>query len=137
MKTTYERYGTNRDLEIAGFWHSVSPTERYLLARAGGTNVKFAKAVERVTRPYRDEIDDELNEFDLDLANSLMIEAFVEAVLLGWQGVTGPDGQEMPFTAENATKLLTDLPELFGKLRDQATKIANYQTKQVETDAGN
>ena len=52
MTTTYERHGTDRDLEKGGFWFPITPTEKYLLARAGGANVRFAKAVETTTRPH-------------------------------------------------------------------------------------
>jgi len=55
------------------------------------------------------------------------VEAYAEAVILGWDGVAGPDGAPLPFTRENAVKLMLDLPDLFRDVQEQATKAALFR----------
>lgn len=131
----YEMFGTDKRFEQEGIWYAFSEDTKFLLARAGGSNVRFAKVLEAKTRPYRRQIENE--SIDLDLANGLLIEAFAEAVLLGWQGVTDADGNDLPYSRENAVKLLKDLPDLFAELRNEATRLSNFRTEEIEEDAGN
>jgi hypothetical protein len=135
MTDMYAMFETDKTIEKAGFWYAFSKSTRYLLARAGGSNIRFAKVLEAKTRPHRRQLDD--NSMDTDLANSLLIEAFVDAVLLDWEGVTGKDRQPLEYSKANAVKLLTDLPDLFTELRTEATRLANFLVKQVEDDSGN
>ena len=76
----YENFETEKDLETDGFWYNFSDETSFRLARAGGSNMKFTKAVERITRPYRRQIENE--SISVEMANSLTIQAFAEAVVL-------------------------------------------------------
>ncbi len=131
----YDLFETDAKAETEGFIFDVTPEISFTLARAGGSNIRFQKALELKTRPYRREIDE--NRFPLDQANKLMIEAFAETVVLGWKGITDKKGKKVSFTPENAVKLFTQLPDLFTDVREAAAARANYSAKQVEDDAGN
>jgi hypothetical protein len=135
MTSIYDAFETDPTTEVDGITYDMGNLGKFILARAGGANVKFAKAVERKTRPYRQQI--ERGTIDNELGNSLLIEAFAEGVLLGWKGVKGKDGKDLKFSGPAAIKLLTDLPELFTELRDVASDMANYRAKQIEDDTGN
>ena len=49
----YELYETDLAKEIEGFWHKVNKRISVKMARAGGANLAFTKAMEEKTRPHR------------------------------------------------------------------------------------
>jgi len=86
--------------------------------------MKYTRILEAKTRPYRRQFDEltrntnkELNQDTLDLANTFMKEAFAEAVILDWTGITNVKGKKVVYSPEAATKLLIDLSDLFVELR--------------------
>lgn len=135
MTGIYELYATDQDLEKTGFWFDITDQAKILLARAGGANVKFAKAIEVKTRPHRRQIEED--KMDLDLANKLMIEAFAESIVLDWTGITTAEGEDVPFTKENVVKLFLDLPDLFADVRDAAAKQSNFRASDIADDIKN
>lgn len=135
MTSIYEMFATDLKIETEGFTHHISDKISFLLARAGGANAKFAKAMEIKTRPYRRQIQEDT--MDLALANKLLIEAFAETVILGWEGITTPSGKKIPFSVEAAIALLIALPDLFNELREAAARQSNFRAAEVEEDVGN
>ena len=135
MTNIYDMFATDTLREAEGFWHPVSDTIQFLMARAGGSNSNFAKSLEVRTRPHRRKIDND--DMDLDLANKIMIEVFAETVIKDWEGITNEDGEPMPYTKENAVMLLTQLPDLFNELREVAVKQANFRSANLEDAVGN
>ena len=135
MANLFEMFGTDKALETEGIWYEFDKETKFRLARAGGANMRFAKALEAKTRPYRRQIEN--GTIDNDLANSLLREAFAETVLLDWKGVSGPDGVALEYSAANAVKLFEQLPDLFTELQNEATRLSNFRNEQVEADAGN
>lgn len=135
MTSIYEMFATDLQIETDGFVHRVSEKISFTLARAGGANANFSKVMEVKTRPHRRQIQDDT--MDLALANSLLIEAFAETVVLGWKGITDKEGKEVKCTPKNAIKLFTDLPDLFAELREAAGKQSNFRADEVQEDVGN
>lgn len=131
----YSLFGTDKAMEQSGIVLDYGSAGKIKVARAGGSNSRFAKALEAKMRPYRRQF--EAGTMDDEVANKLLIEAFAEGVILGWEKVKGPDGKELKFSRENVIKLFTDLPDLFADVREQAMKVSNFRAEQVEEDAGN
>ncbi len=136
MTGIYELYLTDEEREKSGFWYDVTDTCKILLARAGGSNIRFLKAVQDKTQPHRHKLDD-LDKMDPGLANKLMIEAFAESVVLDWTGVTDVKGKEIKFSKKHAINLLTELHDLFDELRDAASKQSNYRASVITGDIKN
>ena len=140
MTSIYELYETDHNLEVDGHWHTVNEKAKisFLLARSGGANLKFAKAMEKLTRPHRGHggafEDDKV---DIELANELMQEAFAETIILDWKGVVDRAGKKIAFSQTAAVKMMKSLPDLFGELRDFSSKMANYQVAEIKEDVGN
>lgn len=134
-KSIYDLFGMDDDMEKKGIWIDYGDAGSFLIARAGGSNQKFANILQAKTRPYKFQIDNEL--IDQKVGQKLMYEAFAEAVVLGWEGVCDRNGQPIPFTKENCVKLFEDLPDLFHDLREQATKLANFRQQSLEEAAKN
>ena len=71
----WDLYETDMTKEVEGFWHAVSKKINVKMARAGGANLAFSKAMERKTRPHRKRGGAfEGDEVDVELANELMRE---------------------------------------------------------------
>jgi hypothetical protein len=136
----YSQFKTNANLEIDGIWIEYGINDkgkpiRIKIARAGGNNKAFTKAMERVTRPYRRAI--QSGTLSNEVAEKLYREAFAETVVLGWENVEGPNGVALMFTKDNAVQLFNDLPDLFVDLRDQASQAALFREEVMEADLGN
>lgn len=105
------------------------------IVRAGGANRRFAQVLDAKLRPLRRRLGSgALSDED---AQRVLAEVFAETVILGWEGVTDADGTPMPFNRDNAVRLLTDLPELFRDIQEQAASLANFRREALETDAKN
>ncbi len=136
----YELYETDLNRETDGFWYKVNENISIKLARAGGANLAFSKAMEKKTRPHRKRGGAfEGDNVDIEIANVLMKEAFAETIVLDWRGkgFSNKEGKKIAFSVAAAVKLLTDLPDLFVELRDAAGSAANYRLEEIKGDVGN
>ncbi len=136
----YKLFKTDEHLETDGIWLEYGQNEkgepiRIKIARAGGHNSAFSKALEKATRPYRKAIQTGL--LDNKTADKLYKEVFADTVVLDWINVEGPDGKPMEFKRENVLKLFEDLPDLFADLREQANNVALFREEVREADLGN
>lgn len=136
----YKLFKMDQDLETDGIFVEYGSTAegkpiRLKIARAGGANKAFSKALEKATRPHRKAIQSGF--LDNATADRIYRGVFVDTVLLGWENVEGPDGKPMTFNKENALQLFTDLPDLFADLREQASNVALYREEVAEADLGN
>lgn len=113
------------------------------IARAGGSNKKYKKALAKALKPFRAAIDSD--SLDDDRALPALVKVFVDEVLLNWQtevdgklvqGIEGPDGGVVPFNKENAVAFLLEVPELFQELQTKATGRKLF-LDDLETAAGN
>lgn len=73
--------------------------------------------------------------------DELAREVMAEAILQSWSGITGPDGNDYPFTKENAVTLFKEFPHIFDALMAKATDATVFQNAPepaiVEADSGN
>lgn len=140
MQGLYNMFKTNDNLEQSGVYIDYGPNSkkvpiRILIARAGGSNTDFNKALEKSTRPYRKAIAS--GTLGDGVAEQLYKAAFIAHVIKGWEGVETKDGVELPFTPENVSQLLTDLPDLYTDLKEQSTTLAIFREDLLEADLGN
>lgn len=118
----------------------------FYIARMSASNVKWNKTLEAVTKPHKRAL--QLGIMPEAESRALMVEAFVKALLTGWDNilqsdVTGEvtdsyaDGTAVyaPYTQDNAMALLVRLPELYNALNGFAQTMQNYleQEKAEET----
>lgn len=124
----YEKYGTNKDLEQDGVFLNFGEPETgpmFKVRRAGGSNTKFKAVFNQKMRPFSRAIaNGTLGE---DKSNSLLHEIFFESVVVGWKNINGRDGNPLEYNKANFVQLMSDLPELWGTLREEASDIRNFQ----------
>ena len=135
----WELYETDLAKETEGFWHTVNKKIKVKLARAGGANLSFTKAMEEKTREHRKRGGAfEGSNVDVELATDLMKQAFAETIILDWKGFTDrKTDNTVAYTPKAAYEMMVALPDLFNELRDAAGEAANYRIEDIQADVGN
>ena len=128
----YDLFGTDQDLEKNGFALEYGDAT-FIMARAGGTNEKFQRLMERKMRPYRSAVNS--GTMQEETSKKILIQAYAETIILAWENVTDAEGNDLPFSVENVVKVFTDLPELFKEIMTESTRLANFVKVQAESDA--
>lgn len=131
----YQLFQTDQQHEQQGIVLDYGAAGKIRIARAGGSNAKFSRIFGERFKPYRRQFDN--GTLDDGIANKVMLEVYADTVILGWEGVSGPEGRPLEYTRANVIQLLTDLPELFRDIQDQAGKAANFRAAELEADAKN
>ena len=129
MSGPYSVFRTDKALEKEGIVLDYGDF-KIKVARAGGSNAAFQKALTSKIRPYKRQLD--AGTIPDDVAEKLFLEVYAESVVLGWEGVTDEDGKPLPFSKENAVKLFSDLPDLFRDVQNQAAAISNFRAEVTE-----
>ena len=130
----YEVFGTDKEVEKKGVIIDYGDFQ-FFVARAGESNDKFIKAVERRSQPYKRAI--QAGTLPEEVARRMLLEVYADAVILDWEGVRDRNGEILPFNRENCIKLLADLPDLFSDLQQQAQNLELFKREEMEEDAKN
>lgn len=146
MKTLFSEYSTNKAKEDDGTWvpiplnpEGVNPEFR--LRRLSKRNKAFSKRLDAKMKPHRKKL--EHGVLSNEVAEGIMIDVFVDTILIDWRnvfgmtGVMGEDGVVIPFTRENAIELLTKVPELYDILDDLARDASTFKDYIEEQEAKN
>lgn len=136
----YKTYKTDSTLEKEGIWleyglASNGEPIRIKIARAGGQNTRYVKALEKATKPYKKMLQAET--LDNETAENIQQKVFAETVVLDWKNVEGDNGELMEFNVGNVLKLFSDLPDLFIDIRQAAQQLALFREDVLEGDLKN
>jgi len=126
-----KKFGGDRAMEVDGVDLHLGGDAYITIARAGGTNVAYARAVQKYLRPIRKRDRFESEDLDLEEYADVQRQAFADTIVLGWRGIE-LDGAPLPFTRDNALRLMRDLPDLWEVVKAHAEKLANFQREDVE-----
>ena len=140
----YEQFATDISLETEGVEIDYGPM-MITIARAGGSNKRYARVLEAKTKPHRRAIQTET--MDMERAGVLHMETYAETIILKWEtkvdgefkvGIENPNGGTLlPVNVTNIVSTLKALPDLWLDLRTQATGAALFRETIMEDDAGN
>ena len=134
-KTIYDIFGTCKESEQKGIRVDYGDGIVFRVARMGSANSSYAQYLKARFKPYKHQIDtDTLPDA---IAQEILLSSFVKYVLLGWEGVTDRDGAAIPFSEDNAKKLLTDMPDLYADLQSVARDYTNFLECEREETAKN
>jgi hypothetical protein len=131
----YQLFGTDKDAEKEGIWIDYGEAGRIKIARAGGSNDAYNKALANFLKANKHQIDTET--MPDEVAEAKMRELFAKHVVKDWDGVKDAKGKTLPYSTENVVTLLTDLKDLYRDLSAQAAKISNFRAAELEADAKN
>lgn len=136
----FEQFETNKQAEKEGVAisygaNSDGTVPTFFVSRMSRTNKKYLQALERNTKPHRRAI--ELETIKPDQAESINMQVFVDAILLGWENIKGKDGEAIQFSKEAAKALFEKLPDLYDDLNEKAKKASTFRDEQKEEEAKN
>lgn len=138
-----ESYATDPEKEVNGVEVVIDDGVYFTLRRAGGANKEWQKQLDRVTKPWRRQM--QLGAMKEEVAAPLYREAFVKANMIAWRGVSQYDvtgkveDKDTPFTFThaNAIALFDALPESYIKAQEASRDIENFRENALEEEAGN
>jgi hypothetical protein len=106
----------DKKAEVEGIWQNIGDGVSVKVARIGST--EYQKEFQRISKPHKRAI--RRGVLNDDVAEKLLIKVMAKTVLLDWKGLE-EDGKEIPYSEENAVRILTD----YRDLRDYVSDIAN------------
>jgi len=126
-----------------GTWVPLDPSCRVKVVYTNSPEYAFKQ--KQAMKPYRTvlaktrDFDDAMSQADQD---KLTVQLLVDYVLLDWEGVeygkdTKGDPVKLPYSKENAHKVLTDVPAFRQMVEEAAATLSNFRTKDAEEDAKN
>lgn len=138
----HKQFKTNADKEVSGVeiefpeaMNEDGSTPTFVISRMGKSNKTYSKALEAATRPYRRQV--ELGTMKNEVAETLFMGVFVDTILKGWKNVQDEKGEEIVFSKDAATALLTELPDVYERLQEEAKLSANFRDSALESESGN
>ena len=147
MSSVRRLFSTDRQREINGVEVTIGDAF-FTLARAGGDNKAFIKALEKYARPHRRAI--QLEAVSDEIATEIVHRTYAETVVKNWSGLDESDlimdGSQvdegkvyppLPFSAANCLKLFKAQPDLFMALKAAADDFTNYRQVTREADGKN
>lgn len=132
----YEAFSMDEKREIQGIEFE-TPWGTFILARPGGSNKAFKTRFNDLTSPYRIRGIDLEEIMDDAESKRVFVQLYAETVVKGWRDVKDANGEQIPFSVENAIKLFTDLEDLFNVILQAAQKMSLFRAKLVEEDSKN
>ncbi len=123
---------------------------RFFIARAGGANQEYLNYVEALAKPHRRLIQNDT--VDSKVMESIALKAFIGKALKGWENVEAEwepaveedvNGEKkmvhplLEFSAANAERLYTELPDLFQDHFQLSSRNTMYLDEVRKADAKN
>lgn len=142
MSGLFKQFKTNSAKEVEGVEIEFPEAQNddgtvptFIISRMGKSNKAYSKALDAATRPYRRQV--ELGTLKNEVAEGLFMGVFVDTVLRGWKNVQGEDGKELAYSKDAAISLLTELPDVYERLQEEAKLASNFRDSALEAEAKN
>jgi len=134
-QSAYDLFGTNKNLEAGEGVTLNYPGFSITIHRAGGSNKAYGQALNKKMKPHRQRFERGL--LDDETSEQILLEAFVEGVVVGWSGNIGPGGKKAAYSVENCIKVFQDLPDLFEDVKKQANDASVFREEAEKADEKN
>ena len=133
MVDLFNDFATNAVTEIEGTWHDYSGDVSFLIARAG--NKAYARAFLKAYEASRRVLETKGPTAEAK-AEEVTVKTLAKAILLGWRGDLKYKGEPLPYSLENAEKILAHVD--FRKwVVERSEDMSKYKIVQDEEDAKN
>lgn len=134
-QSAHDFFKTNENLE-GGEGVSIDyPGFSITINRAGGANKNFKKVVERLMKPYQQRAARGM--LENETAERVLLEAYAEAVVIGWSGNIGSGGKKTAYSVENCIKVFEELPDLYEAIKIEANNISLFREEIEEIEEKN
>lgn len=136
----YKKFKTDSDKSENGVWVEFPVDESnknpaFLISYMAFSNKKYKKCFESRSRPFLRQI--EMKTLSNNKAQEIEMDVFIDSILLDWRNIHDENGKIMQFSRENITKLFTDLPELYEKVKEIAQDRELFLQTDFESSAKN
>lgn len=121
-----KQFRTDEKLEIEGAWFDIGDGGRLLIARKG--NARYRHRLRGLVRGKERQL--RLDTLPEHIADQIMVAVMADTVLLGWDGLDW-NGEPLPYSIENATKLLTELPDFRNLVDDLSEDMAAFRADRI------
>jgi hypothetical protein len=121
----YSRFSTDQNKEEAGVWVDFGDGVRIRIRRLNSRRSQEVR--NELNRPHADTI--RRGPLPSDVAEELMLRQIARGIISDWEGVDLGDGVSVPYTGENAYKLLKDLPEIRDHILQVSSEADNFRAK--------
>ena len=122
-------FGTDKRLEEEGVVFPFDETSSITVCRIG--NDAFVRGYRRKVRKYESMMRRGKQIPDQEQTR-IMIELYVEHIIKDWHGMQ-LDGEELPYSPENAKRMLEDYPDFRRIITDIATDMGTFQAGDDKT----
>jgi hypothetical protein len=142
-----KQFATDENIEISGIEvkygkNADGSVPTFVICRQGGSNKKYFKVLDRVTKPVRRQMD--LGTLDDEESKDLMMDVFYESVMKPWSNillsdVTGDENDVgyAPYNRENVKMLFKRLPEIYNDLTQKSQTVALFRIEAQEAEVKN
>ena len=149
-RSIFDDYEVSKELERDGAWVTTSKGYEFKIARIGEMNPEYrnyliqqGKVIQDEIAKIEDRMKEEVSEKNadilLDLGTKMLevtTEAFARHVVKGWRDLYDREGKEIPYTVDNAVKLM-QMHELFSELYPLAQRYSTFLVSNIEATAKN
>ena len=115
-----KEYGIDLKLATEGKWFPLSMISGVEIKVAKVGNPHYEKTAKRLYSPFKERL--RRNTLATDVMERITNDLIVQSLLKDWRGMPGEDGQDVPFSQEEAMVLIKD-PEL-REIRDEILGFA-------------
>lgn len=130
----YRQFKTSGKHESEGVWLDYGDGGRVRVARAGGSNKTYLKAMERLSRKHKRQL--QLDILPSEVQQRVMREVVADTIVVEWE-IKGENGEVIPGDRASIIKTFEDLPDFFNDVLLQAQNTALFKEHLDEADAGN
>ena len=115
MTDFFKQFASDEKMEIEGRWVEHDTETSFLVARSG--NKHFNRLFSKLYQKNKVVLESKGDAAEAK-SDEIMVETCAKTILLGWKGNVVFDGKDLPYTVENAKKLLA--------LKDFRRVVASY-----------
>ena len=120
-------FGTNKTDEIEGKWNDIGDGIQILVARIG--NPEYQKEFQRISKPHKRAL--RRGSLNDEVAERLLTKVMAKNILLDWEGLE-EDGVAVPYSYENAIRILTEYKDLRDYVSDIANEMESFKAEEDE-----
>jgi len=136
----YSKFETDKSLNKSGIVLNFGKNSKgedmgIRILPAGEENEAYTKRMEHVFKPYQRQL--AAKTMDTKLLKKLVMEVYAETVVIDFENIEDRDGQNIPYTKENAIRVFNDLPALWNDIQAQAQDWTLFRLDLQEAAAGN
>lgn len=117
------------DVDSEGVWAKYpGSSAEFLIARAG--NSRFLAAMDRAERPFRKQRNRGALSTEKEI--ELQCRGMAEGILLSWRGLRDEEGNDFPYSGDNAFAVLRHNTDIREFVTDFATDVNNFRQEDID-----